>query len=232
TAYVCFYPNNGESDVPTLFRFIDDTTPMAVAASPNVNGQNNGLSLHFGGGEVLNGYTTPSNPLVTVSPEGNVQGTAGLIISFSAHGAPVVVPHGAVTGTITVGDVCTQVGSGATGVVLRTGTNQTWLSQATGVWTNGQLFNAVGGPGGSATQNAAATGGLADKTVVARFTLDAGQTGIGVPVDGICTIVPGSVTGGSGATDSSDTIINVTADSRTFSFEWDFLSDGVPQALI
>jgi hypothetical protein len=232
TAYLYFVPDGTLTAVPTLFRWIDEFTPMVVAASPQLTGESAVPSLFYGGGESFNGLGTPTSKLVTTSPEGSAQGTLGAVISFSAWGDALVVPHGAIAGTITVGDVATQAPSGATGIVLRTGANEMWLTNATGAWTNGQGFATVGGPGGSATQNAVSTGGAADKTVVARFFLGPGNTGAGVPITGIATIVPGSVTGGGGAVESGNSIINLTADGRTFTFEWDFLTDGVPQALI
>jgi hypothetical protein len=231
TAYLYFVPSGALSAIPTLFRWAGEGAPMVVAASPQLTGESGVPSLFYGGGDSFNGLGTTASPLVTVSPEGNAQGTQGVVVSFSAWGDALVVPHDASGGAFTVGLVATQVPSGATGTILRVGPNEIWLTQDSGTpWVNGQAITDTST--GAANQNAATTGGANDKTVEARFFLGAGQTGLGVPITGIATIVPGSVTGGGGAVEVGNEIQNVTADGRTFSFEWDFLSDGVPQALI
>jgi hypothetical protein len=229
TAYLMFFPDGSATAIPTLFRWVDESTEMVVAASPQLTGASGVPVAFYGGGEAINGLGTSSSPLVTTSPDGATQGADGVVVSFRAYGDPLVVPHGAVTGTFSVGEVATQVPSGATGTILRVGANEVWLTNAAGSWTDTQTFTTAGG---SAAQNGAATGGASDKTVEARYFLGPGSTGLGVPITGIATIVPGSVTGGGGAVESGNSIINVTADGRTYSFEWDFLTDGVPQALI
>ena len=231
TAYLLFYPDSTVGAIPTLLRFVDDVTPMVAAASPQHTGTSGPPDNLFGGGESFDGLSIPTSRLVTTSPEGTAQGTNGMVKSFSAWGDPIRIPHDGSGPAFTEGLVVTQAPSGATATVLFQSATELWVTQDSGTaWVNGQAITDSGA--GSAVQNGAQAGGAADKTVVARFHLGAGQTAIGVPITGICTVVPGSVTGGGGAVEVGNTITNVTADGRTFSFEWDFLADGIPQASI
>jgi len=238
TGYVLFLPTQAGSAVPTLLQWVDEFTEMTIAASPDSSGTSGYSIAPFGGGELINGISTPLSKMISTSDEGNAQGPIGVLNTFSCWGDPVVVPHGAITGAITVGDVATQSPSGATGIVLRTSPNETHIRQSVpaggAAWIDTQLITFVGGAGGTATQNAAATGGAADKTIDVRFHLGAGSIGIGVPITGLATIVPGSLvdSGGGPAVLVGNQIQQVTADGRDYTFEWDFFADGIPEATV
>lgn len=231
--YFMFWPDETVSAIPTLFRWNDEATEMSVAASPQILGSSGAPRNQYGGGESMNGLSTSTSPLVTTSPEGNSQGANGVQIDFSAEGDPVVVVHDGSGPNFTTGLVVTQTPSGATGTIdrLDNGLNTLHLRGVTGTFVAGQTITDTGT--GSGVQVGASTGGASDKTVTARYHLS-GLVGIGVPSTGICTIVPGSVVDGEGgpAVESGNSIINVTADGRSFSFEWDFFADGVPEGLI
>jgi hypothetical protein len=230
--YLTFYPDGTITAIPTIFRWVDESTEMTVAASPQILGSS-GIPIQlYGGGENLNGLSTATSRLVTTSPDGNSQGTDGVQVDFEADGDPVRVSHDASGPAFTLGLVVTQTPSGATGTIdkLSTTNQELWLRDVTGTFVAGQTITDSGT--GSAVQVGASAGGANDKTVQARYHL-VGQEAIGVPSTGLCSIVPGSVTGGGGATDSGgNSIINVTADGRQYTWEWDFLADGVPEGVV
>ena len=231
--FLMFWPDSSISALPTLFEFIDETTELINRGSPDINGRYSLSTGLYGGGEFVNGIGTLASPLVTTSPRGNVKGATGVIVSFSAHGNALRVPHDAAGPAFTLGLVATQAPSGATGTIIEVGANHVLLGAVTGTWTNGQTFTDSGT--GSAAQNAAATGGTADNTVTPRYHFSSGL-GLGVPVSGVCSMVPGSGVGGTVVIDGGgagvDQLQNVIADDGVKSFEWDFFSDSIPEGLI
>jgi hypothetical protein len=163
-----------------------------------------------------------------------------------------VLPHGAVTsGPFQVGETVTGGTSGATGTITHLGLGGAGEQLVKVEWTSSPTqFSAgeviTGGTSGaSATLSSAplgSWGGGADKTIRARYFYDAaGPSGKGVPITGYCTMVAGSgfkgtVSKGTGP-GGSDELTNVVADGSVggdspASFEWDFLTDGVPQFLV
>ena len=226
--YVMFFPDDIAGAVPTLFQWNGEGAEMTVAASPQTTRDSTTPENLYGGGEAFNGSTTVASPLLSTTPGGNAQGTTGVLFSFSLWGDPVRIQHGAITGTITEGDVATQTPSGATGIVLRTSPNETWIQGSAPVgaaaWIDTELITFVGGPGGPVNQSAPATGGAADKTVDIRFAL-VGGTGKDVPVTGIAAIVPGSLT--PDGTLGGDQLQDLVADGRTYQAEWDFFANGI-----
>ncbi len=219
--FLMFFDDSASSVVPTLYEFTNESTVLASIGNPDITGAFSRVVAHHGGGNYLNGIRTVSSPLVTTTPAGSEKGNTGVIVKFTAHESPLIVPHGSVTGTLSIGETATQTPSGATGVIVEVGTGQIKMGSVTGTWTDTQGFTTAGG---SATQNAVTTEGLADKTVTARF-FKSGTTVKGVPVT-LVSMVAGSGTGG--GTVSGNQFINVTADELTeYSFQWDFLGDTV-----
>ncbi|HEU03199.1 hypothetical protein LCGC14_0273590 [marine sediment metagenome] len=161
-----------------------------------------------------------------------------------------VLQHGAVTlGPFQVAESILGGTSGATADITHLGIGGAGEqlvkvdNVAGGPFQNGEVI--TGGTSGASAPLSAAPagvhGGLADKTIRARFFLGAGPSGKGIPLTGFATMVAGSgfkgtVSKGSGP-GGSDELINVIADGTVGgdippSFEWDFLADGVPKFLV
>ena len=176
--------------------------------------------------------------------------TPGETVTGAGSGASIVLDHvlqhGSVTGgPFQVAETVTGGTSGATGVVTHLGIGGAGEQLV-------KVDTVAGGPcqsgetitGGTSSATAVLSagpsgqhGGLADKTIRARFFLS-GAVGKGTPITGPATMVLGSgnkgtVSKGTGPS-GEDELINVVADG-TFgtkdsdppSFEWDFLADSV-----
>lgn len=174
---------------------------------------------------------------------GGGSGSTTVADTVLRHTAPVAA------GPFEVGQTVQGGTSLATGVVTVLGIAGELVkvdSVAGGPFQIGEVITQTTGPnaGANATLTSAplgSTGGAADKTIRARYFIGASQTGLGVPISGVCTMVAGSGSGGvvskGTGPGGTDELINVVADGAVggdapVSFEWDFLTDGVPKFLV
>jgi hypothetical protein len=168
-----------------------------------------------GGGERI---FSSGEPTVEITDSAQVSG--GMQFSFKAFGDPVILSHGSVTGSFSEGETVTGASSTATATITRVNVSAGTLE--VGNVQNGPFGSSevISTAGGSATTNAAQTGGTTSYTV--KLYRDKNQQ---LP-DTQATLI-GSVTGGS-ATRNGNQVDDVTADGVIeYTVIWDFFSDGL-----
>jgi hypothetical protein len=221
---------------------VDDTSELAVAANMPTTSEYAYPDTYWGSGPFLNGIETANAKLVTGQVVSGIKGSQGMELRSRLYGDPLVVPHGAISpgggaAQFDVGETLTSSSGGsATILESKPTTGEVRLFDVTGTFLNGDTLTMTTGPnsGANATQSAASSGGLADKTVRFRYFLDNTRT-LGVPATGICTLVPGSNNKGSIVGNEVQGLIAeylLGINPGTIDVEWDFLTDGVAEAAV
>jgi hypothetical protein len=241
--YVIFCPESDAETGATLFRLVmDGVTEWVNEVSLPTTSYFGYPDAFWGAGHFLNGKETTGSKLVTGEVWTTTKGSAGVQLNYKAYGDQLVVPHGAVTaGPFETNETITSSsgGSATIGETLPV-TGEVRLFSVTGTFLNGDTITQTTGTnaGANAVQSAPSSGGQADKTVRFRYYLD-GQRTLGVPSTGICSLVAGSNSRGVivGGNEIQNEIAEFGDNNLVFGpvpgiVEWDFLSDGIPEASV
>ena len=97
-AYIIFSPEQDNASASTLFRFVNDSTELAVEFAMPTTSEYGYPDPFWGSGHFFNGVQSPSDVMCSAEIHTWTKGPYGTSLNYRLYGDPLVATHGVVAG--------------------------------------------------------------------------------------------------------------------------------------